>query len=123
MLSRRTSKQQINIMGNTQGLINEDCFTRTSCDNEETTVVFRSSRMDDWVVALFPSLNYDSGHTNERGLVASYVAGLGQHGAADYVGTVASTRPATDAEYEDLAAELESLGYRLRILKKKPSSL
>lgn len=106
-----------------QERISEDCFTVTSCDKEETIVVFRASRMGDWVVALFPSLNYDSGHTNERGLVASHVAGIGQHGAADYVGTVASTRPATDAEYEDLAAELESLGYRLHILKKKPSSL
>lgn len=82
-------------------------------DAEETTVVFRAYKDSGEVIALFP--NIDEG----RGMCSSYLR-VGQHGAADYAGTIAITRPATEHEYEDLAAELGFLGYRLRILKKKP---
>ena len=71
---------------------------------------------DESVIALFPE-QYQPG-----GLVGSYQK-ISQHGAADYQGVVATSRPALDHEYEDLAAELEEVGYRLRILKKKPIRL
>lgn len=85
-------------------------------DEQETIVIFRAYRDTGEVIALFPE--HDEGH----GCVSSYLH-VGQHGSADYAGTIAATRPATEAEYEDLATELESLGYRLRFLKKKPISL
>lgn len=85
-------------------------------DNEETITIFRAYKDSGDVIALFPE------HDEGLGRVSSYMR-IGQHGAADYAHVIAITRPASEAEYEDLAAELESLGYRLRILKKKPISL
>lgn len=112
------------LAGNDKPLPNNQAMTYTETaytsahqqDAEETITIFRTYKDTGDVIALFPA--QDEG----RGMVGSYMH-CGQHGAADYVGTVASTRPATEAEYEDLAAELEGLGYRLHILKKKPSSL
>lgn len=80
-------------------------------DTELTTVVFRK-----WpggvILALFPSI--DEG----RGLISSYQH-VGQHGPAHYDNCIARTAPASRAEYADLKAELEGLGYNLRIVKRR----
>lgn len=91
----------------------EQAFTHTAQDKEETIVIFRAYKDSGEVIALFPE------HDEGRGLVSSY-AHIGQHGAADYAHCIAITRPAEEHEYEDLASELEGLGYRLRILRRKP---
>ena len=110
-------------MENTREYISEDAFTETSCDQQETIVVFRTSKEDGSVVALFPGMSHETGDTSEHGTVLCYEQSIGQHGSADYAHVIAATRPATEEEYEDLAAELTDRGYRLRIVKKKPLTL
>mgnify|MGYP001599051550 CR=1 FL=1 len=86
-------------------------------DKDLTAVVFRvwnqwAGNRSLYVFALFPEI--DEG----GGLCSSYEH-VGQHGAADYQGCIARTTPATPAEYADLRAELEGLGYNLRIMKRR----
>lgn len=82
-------------------------------NEEETVVVFRKWPPGEGgdVLALFPGIPYDS--TRPR-LCMSYQH-VGQHGAADFKGCVGETDPASPAEYADLKAELESIGYRLKV--------
>jgi len=87
-------------------------------DTEETVVIFRKFKEDGSIIALFPDLDYESGHAN-WGKVMSYQH-VGQHGEADYAHVVTMTVPAQEHEYEDLAAELGGIGYNLRILARKP---
>ena len=47
-------------------------------------------------------------------MVSSYEH-TGQHGAADLAGVISRTRPATEAEYAALKAELEAAPYRYRL--------
>ena len=82
---------------------------------EKTVVVFRVWRKGGDVLALFPL--EDGG----RGLCMSYQH-VGQHGAADYGLCIGRTRPATPAEYSDLAAELREIGYELRIVRRCPAA-
>lgn len=96
--------------------LSEHTHTSTPQDTEETIVVFRTWKDTGDVIALFPGLQ-EPGHT-----VSSYMH-VGQHGSADYEHVIAASRPATEQEYEDLAAELEDLGYRLKIVRKKPINL
>lgn len=70
-----------------------------------TKVIFRKWKQGD-VIALFPGIpwsRYDYTTT-------SYMH-TGQHGAADYAGVIAATRPAREEEYRDLLSELKSIGY------------
>lgn len=85
-------------------------------DTEDTRVVFRvwtrSQYQRGEVIALFPDV--DEG----RGTCSSYMH-VGQHGGADYMGCIYRTRPATEEEYKPLATELESIGYKLRVVKRR----
>lgn len=85
-----------------------------SKENDDTTdVVFRMyprSQGGD-CLALFPRLSMPSG------LCMSYQS-VGQHANADYNLCVRSTRPAKPHEYAELKRELESVGYRLRVVKR-----
>jgi len=47
----------------------------------------------------------------------SYVH-VGQHGAADYNLVVGQSKPAQPAEYAELKAELENIGYNLEVRSK-----
>ena len=81
---------------------------------EITEVVFRKFK-DGAIIALFPYVieNFDYS-------VMSYMH-LGQHGGASYQRLILDTKPATEAEYNDLKRELENLSpepYRLRVIKK-----
>ncbi|MFA5307589.1 MAG: hypothetical protein WC365_09130 [Candidatus Babeliales bacterium] len=82
--------------------------TRTTKD----IVVFRMWKGE--VIALFPFMD------ENEGLVNSYMH-IGQHGAADYHGIVKASKPATPDEYKDLQEELTSIGYNLKIYKRKPN--
>jgi len=62
------------------------------------------------VIALFPGL----AGTNEIATCSSYQT-VGQHGAADLHGLCSSLRLATAAEYASLKAELERIGYNLKV--------
>jgi len=91
--------------------LSEEAHTTTAQDTEETIVVFRVWEGE--IIALFPA-NKEPG-----GLVSSYMY-VGEHGAADYGHIIHESRPASEYEYEDLHAELEDRGYKLKVLKKKP---
>ena len=68
---------------------------------------------DGEIDALFP---YDI--ADHRGNVTCY-AHVGQHGSADYDHCIESTKPAKQAESLTLKQELETLGYKIRIVKRR----
>ena len=68
-------------------------------------------------LALFPAIPA----TPEAHLCASY-ANVGQHGAANPLLVVGSSRLATRKEYAPLAQELRRRGYRLKICKRITSA-
>lgn len=82
-------------------------------DTEVTKVVFRVWKKQGTVLALFPEQPDDV-----LGKYCSSYEHIGQHGGADYVHCIQATRPATPEEYADLKAELESIGYNLKIVKR-----
>jgi hypothetical protein len=81
-----------------------------------TPVIFRKFPESEGgeVIALFP---YDK--EGDYGQMGSYMH-TGQHGAASHM-LVYRTKPAKPAEYASLKAELEGIGYRLKVLQKVPS--
>ncbi len=85
-----------------------------------TPVIFRkwSKSEGGGIIALFPTeLGTDDPYTSN-----SYEH-VGQHGSADPVGLIQRTTAAKPAEYADLLAELESIGYDdLKIYQKLQSS-
>lgn len=88
----------------------------SSMDKHQTTVVFRKYP-DGSIIALMPAVKWD-----HRGNCTSYMH-VGQHGGADYQGVIASTKPAQPGEYEDLKRELQGLGYSLRIVHRRPTTV
>lgn len=78
-----------------------------------TKVVFRKWEEGD-VIALFP----DEPWNRHDSTTTSYMH-VGQHGAADYTGVITVTRPARENEYQNLLAELKTIGYNdLRIMQR-----
>jgi len=65
------------------------------------------------VIALLPDLP-----ANASGAITSYEH-VGQHGAADYAGVMAETRPATPDEYARLLRELTQRGYQVRVCARR----
>ena len=83
-------------------------------DMYKTKVVFRvwKGLHGNAVIALFPEID------ESRGFCSSYEH-VGQHSAADYLGVISRTRPASSIEYEALRQELESIGYDLKIRSRR----
>ena len=83
----------------------------TNASEPITRVVFRvfTGRNGGDLIALFPDLKGWG-----RGECDSYQH-IGQHGAADYNSVILGSRPATEAEYAPLKAELEAAPYRYRL--------
>jgi hypothetical protein len=82
-------------------------------DKERVRVIFRKFADDGEVIALFPDLPFDN-----SGNITSYMH-VGQHGAASP--RLKGTHPASEAEYADLKAELEQIGYELDIIDDWPT--
>lgn len=80
-----------------------------------TKVIFRKWKSNGDIIALFPELP----GSVRPGTCLSYEH-VGQHGAASLSLTQAHTTLATEQEYRDLKRELESCGYRLKVLKRMP---
>lgn len=80
---------------------------------DKTKVIFRKFKDNDEVVAVFPAIAWSS---NPYISVSSYIH-IGQHGDMD-ADFSSWTFPATSEEYADLKAELESIGYNLKIAKR-----
>jgi len=85
---------------------------------DETKVIFRKwNEKDGTVFAIFPeevatddpSYCYACAHKGGSGACLDYVA-------------IKRSRLATAEEYEDLQSELESRGYRLKIIQRVPST-
>lgn len=78
----------------------------------QTIVIFRKFKEGD-IIALFPQ------DTCPRtGFCNSYMH-VGQHGDADYLGLIKSTKLAKPSEYRALLCELKSIGYDDLIIKSR----
>ena len=83
-------------------------------DKEETKVIFKIARYEDGekeVVAFFP------GMPAKPGRVFCY-AHNGQHDEAGYEFYAMNCKNCTEEQYAPLKRELESIGYRLRVVKR-----
>jgi hypothetical protein len=81
-------------------------------DTYITEVTFRKFK-DGQVIALLPHevSDYD-------GNITSYMH-IGQHSSATYNHVVSMTKLATPRDYADLLAEMESLGYNIKVISKQ----
>lgn len=84
-------------------------------DTLKTDVIFRDWQSSDFnlIIALFPHEINDL-----SGSVLSYEH-VGQHSGADYDSVICGTIPAKEKDYASLKSELQSLGYNLRIIKRR----
>jgi hypothetical protein len=80
---------------------------------EADVVVFRRWRDTGDIIALFPELPSDL-----YGDHCDAYEHVGQHGGADYHGVVQHTKPCSPDEAADLAAELRTIGYVLKPVKR-----
>jgi hypothetical protein len=79
-----------------------------------TRVIFRTFKVDNEVIALFPDEI-----ANEQKECWSYTH-YGQHSPADYNGVIRCTKPASDEEAQELLDELRYIGYDdLKVCKRK----
>ena len=84
-------------------------------DTHITEVIFRvDTSKDKWGV--FAILPYEMFDTN--GNVTVY-AHIGQHFSGNYTHCVATSKLAVLEDYKDLKAEMESLGYNLKVIYKR----
>lgn len=84
-------------------------------DTQQTRVVFRRYKAKNYaheILALFPD------ESSRPGICMSYQH-TGQHSEADYAGCIRDTVPATPKEYAPLKRELEQIGYRVKIAKRR----
>lgn len=81
-------------------------------DVMKVEVIFRTFKNGE-VIALMPHEEW-----NHAGDCTSYLH-MGQHGPADYDGVVSQTKLSKPDEYAPLVKELRSLGYELKIMKRK----
>jgi hypothetical protein len=79
---------------------------------ETTKVIFKKHRDTGEIVAFFPAIAHD---VNGQYMVC--YAHIGQH-SSSCMGYFRECIPATQEEYASLKAELESLGYTLKIARK-----
>ena len=78
-----------------------------------TEVVFRKWNDGGEILALFP---YDiQQYVGECGSYAHY----GQHSSATYRHCIDCSKPAKESEYIDLKAELERIGYKLKVIQRR----
>lgn len=97
--------------------------------SEVTAVIFRRWKRNKVngtdgteIVALFPE-----DPTDYYGRYCGSYEHIGQHGSADYNALVSvicpPTVPAKPSEYAELKRELESLGYKLKVYKKRTQEI
>ena len=81
--------------------------------SQTDVVVFRRWRETGGVIALFPELPADLGGDH-----CDAYEHVGQHGGADFHGVVQHTKPCSPDDAADLVAELRTIGYRLRPVRR-----
>jgi len=85
-------------------------------DTEITDVMFRFDTKTDFNDKVFAVMPHEV--NDHKGGVTTYQH-VGQHSTGDYNAMLSYSRPATELEYTDLKAELESIGYNLKIVKRR----
>lgn len=80
-------------------------------DTDKTKVIFRKWKPGA-VIALFPEIPADS-----TGYAMLSYMHIGQHGACSYTAALYNEL-ASPAEYADLYAELEQIGYKLKVIRR-----
>ena len=84
-------------------------------DTHITEVIFRVDTTKDFKGTVFALLPYE---IERNGTVTSYQH-VGQHSTADYNHCVKTSKLAKESEYTDLKKEMESLGYNIKVIKKR----
>ena len=84
-------------------------------DTYITEVIFRVDTTKDFKETVFALLPYE---VEKSGSVTCYQH-IGQHSSADYYWNIQRSKPATEDEYKDLKAEMEQLGYNLKLIKQR----
>jgi hypothetical protein len=87
-------------------------INQLSAERKPVKVIFRKMAYDATILALFPSIPWS------EGLVQSY-ASQGQHSGADYAFCILNSTHAKPSEYETLQRELEAMGYKLRVKRRR----
>ena len=80
-------------------------------DKHITPVIFRVEK-DGTILAVFPYNSYRKGYS------VTYYSHIGQHGEGVHSALIGDTEPATPEQYAELKAELEGLGYNLKVIKR-----
>ena len=84
-------------------------------DKKITEVIFRVDTTKDFKGTVFALLPYQ---IERNGSVTSYQH-VGQHSTANYDWCVKSSKLAKESEYTYLKKEMESLGYNIKVIKKR----
>lgn len=77
--------------------------------------MFRVDTTKDWKGTVFAILPYE---IERNGQITTYQH-IGQHSSGEYQLCLKLSRPATETEYAELKAEMESLGYNIKVIKKQ----
>ena len=82
-------------------------------DEFKTEMIFRKEKNGD-ILAVFPYEPYNDIHN-----VVGCYAHLGQHGGCHFDYVLKETKPAKPEEYAALYKELESLGYNIKVVRRR----
>ncbi|MCC6447278.1 MAG: hypothetical protein IT215_01155 [Chitinophagaceae bacterium] len=86
-------------------------------DDYITEIMFRVDKSKDWKGTVYALIPHEC--SDFKGNVSSYQH-VGQHSGANYQHCIQTSRPATEAEYADLKAEMENgHGYNIKVIKKR----
>jgi len=85
-------------------------------DTHTTEIMFRVDTTKDFKGTIFAVLPHEV--SNFKGDVTTYQH-VGQHSSGDYNVCLEQSRPANELESADLKAEMESLGYNIKVVKKR----
>lgn len=84
-------------------------------DTYTTDIIFRYDTSKDFKGTIFAIMPHDA----ERNGMVTYYQHVGQHSSGEYYHMIRTSRPATEIEAADLKAELKSIGYNIREVKKR----
>lgn len=84
-------------------------------DTHITEMIFRIDNNENFIDRLIAIMPYE---VELNGSVTVYQH-VGQHSSGDYNHMIATSRPANEFEIADLKAELTSLGYNVKVAKKR----
>lgn len=85
-------------------------------DTYTTDVMFRYDTTKDFNGTIFAILPHNV--DTFKGDITTYQH-IGQHSNGDHYVCLQQSRPATETEYADLKSEMESIGYNIKVVKKR----